>query len=145
MWMRSSLSSFFTFCLVIATAGVGHAQDSATEAPLGEREAAARAEFRAGADAFSAGRYEEALEFWERSYELAEKPELLYNMGTALDRLRRNREAIDAFTAYLSATTDASNRTEIEARIERLRQAEEESHEAPSTDRLRDGIHHRPD
>jgi uncharacterized protein HemY len=91
-----------------------------------ERDREARALYEAAVVAFDEGRFEDALRLFRRSYELSERPELLYNVGTAADRLRRNEEALEAFEAYLAARPEADNRANVEARVVVLRQAIEE-------------------
>ena len=83
----------------------------------------ARALFTAGRVAFADGRFADALEHFRRSHELSGRPELLFNIGSAADRLRRNEEALEAFRGYLREVPDASNRPSVEARIEVLERA----------------------
>ncbi|MCX7807199.1 MAG: tetratricopeptide repeat protein, partial [Deltaproteobacteria bacterium] len=70
----------------------------------------ARALFQAGQVAFEDGRFEDALQYFRRSYELSGRPALLYNIGLAADRLRRDEEALSAFERYLAEVPDARNR-----------------------------------
>jgi len=83
----------------------------------------ARAHFNTGSVAFSAGRYADALEEFKKSYALSRRPKLLYNVGVAADRLRRDQEALDAFDQYLREVPEAPERAEVEARIVVLRGA----------------------
>lgn len=85
----------------------------------------ARALFEAGRAAFAEGRYEEALERFRASYTLSPRPTLLYNIGHAADRLRRDDEALEAFGQYLAALPDAPNRAEVESRVAAIRAARE--------------------
>lgn len=133
--MRVSIVLTLALSLGGSTARAQDAGDSAqtgesAEAP-DSAESAARAEFEAGRDAFDQGEYERALDYWRRSYDISHAPELLYNMGTALDRLRRNGEAIDIFSRYLEERADAPNRAEVEARLEVLREAQAEPEPEP--------------
>ena len=110
-------------CLAMALAtmgGVGsaHAQ-AATEAEV--RDLEARARFESGRLAFEAGRYEEALADFERSYELSGRSVIHFNIGLVHDRLRRDEEAIAAFERYLEQVPDSPNRAEVEARVAVLR------------------------
>jgi tetratricopeptide (TPR) repeat protein len=77
----------------------------------------------AGTAAFEGGRFEEALAHYERAYELSGRPELLFNVGVAAERLRRDERALEAFEAYLEALPDAPNRPSVESRMEVLRSA----------------------
>lgn len=81
----------------------------------------ARRLFEAARLAFQDGRFEDALRSFRRAYELSDRPGLLYNIGTAADRLRHDEEAIEAFEEYLEQAPDAPNRGEVERRLEVLR------------------------
>jgi tetratricopeptide (TPR) repeat protein len=82
--------------------------------------------FEAGSRAFNDARYDVALERFREAYEMSHRPVLLFNIGTAADRLRKDAEALEAFVAYLAAVPDAPNRRDVEARITALRRAVEE-------------------
>ena len=82
------------------------------------RDQAARVLFDAGAVAYEAGRYREALEDFERAYALAGHSELLYNIALAHDRLREDEAALAAFTEYLvRIPEEGQRRAEVESRI----------------------------
>jgi tetratricopeptide (TPR) repeat protein len=82
----------------------------------------ARALFDAGEIAFDEGRYENALDYFRRSYTLSHRSGLLYNIGVCAERLRHDAEAIEAFEQYLAAVPDAPNRASVQARIRILRE-----------------------
>jgi hypothetical protein len=86
---------------------------------LEEREAAAL--FSAGREAYAAGRYPRALEYFDRAYELSGQPELLYNVAAAADRLRDDERALEVLTAFLEAATDSPLRHAVTARVEVLK------------------------
>ena len=79
--------------------------------------------FDAGRAAFSAGRYEDALGYFERSYTITGAPELLYNIAHTAERIRHDERALEAFEQYLEARPDSEERESIEARIANLRRA----------------------
>jgi tetratricopeptide (TPR) repeat protein len=81
----------------------------------------ARFLFEAGRTAYDAGRYREALAHFQGAYDLSLRPQLLYNVGQAADRLRQDEVALDAFERYLSALPVADNRPAVEERIKVLR------------------------
>ena len=89
----------------------------------------ARALYQAGRVAFDDGRFADALGYFERAHELSGRPQLLFNIGSAADRLRRNAVALEHFEAYLEAVPDAENRRSVEARITLLRDALEHGRE----------------
>ena len=51
----------------------------------------------------------------------ARSPALLYNIGTTLDRLRRDDEALAIFEQFLREDPETPNRAEIESRVAQLR------------------------
>ena len=53
-------------------------------------DAEARAHYQAGQLAFDQGRFENALESFRMAYALSQRPELLYNIASAADRLRQD-------------------------------------------------------
>lgn len=96
---------------------------SAQEAQSDAHDEEARALYQAGRVAFDDGRFEDALGYFERAHELSGRAELLFNIASAADRLRRNAVALENFEAYLEAVPDADNRRSVEARIALLRDA----------------------
>lgn len=83
----------------------------------------ARGLFQAGKAAYEAGNYADALSFFEQAHARSGRPQLLFNVGQAADRLRQDDKALEAFRAYLAALPDAPNRGEVEARIRALERA----------------------
>lgn len=86
------------------------------------REQEARRYFLAGRQAYQEGRFETALKYFEKSYELSGRPALLWNIATAADRLRRTDRAIEAFELFLAAEPDSPLRPQVEARLQVLRE-----------------------
>lgn len=83
----------------------------------------ARGIFVAGRAAFDDGRWQEALDYFQRAYELSSRPGLLYNIGQTADRMRQDAVALEAFERYLELMPDAPNRAAVEARLPVLREA----------------------
>ncbi len=110
--MRLATSSAAILACILLPLSLAHAQDAAaTEA---------RAAFEAGQAAYEAGRFDAALSYFERAYELTSEPDVLYNIATVHDRLRHDREALEAYRGYLEGRPDAPDRANVEARIEAL-------------------------
>ncbi|MBX3246001.1 MAG: tetratricopeptide repeat protein [Myxococcales bacterium] len=84
------------------------------------RDEEARRLFQAGELAFDDARYDEALDLFQRSYRLSGRPALLFNIGQAADRIRRDEVALEAFERYLELRPDAPNRRQVEVRVEAL-------------------------
>lgn len=98
-------------------AGVANAQDVVPS----DRDEEARALFEAGRVSYGAGRYDDALDYFERSYELSERPILLFNLASCEERLRLDADAIAHYEAYLEEIPDAENRGFVEERVAFLR------------------------
>lgn len=88
-----------------------------------DRTEEAKALFNAGRSAFEAGRFGDALNYFEQSYAISKRPGLLYNIGISRDRMRDDERALEAYEAYLAAVPDASNRVEVETRAAAIRSA----------------------
>lgn len=113
----------FLLCLsVIVFSNVASAQEQVRveriTSPADQAEA--RALFHRAVEAFDEGDFQSALDRFERSYELSQRPVLLYNIGSAADRLRNDERAISAFRAYLEALPDADNAASVRARLTHL-------------------------
>jgi tetratricopeptide (TPR) repeat protein len=85
-----------------------------------ERDGEARRLYEAGVVAFDDGTFEAALSLFQRAYELSPRPQMLYNIGSAADRLRQNTIALEAFQAYLEALPEADNANGVRRRVELL-------------------------
>lgn len=102
------------FLLAAMCAAPALAQDDAGRA---SRDLEAQSLFEAGNVAFSDGRYEDALRHFRNAHELSGRPEMLFNIGTAAERMRHDAEALEAFESFLVEVPDAQHRRQIEARI----------------------------
>jgi Flp pilus assembly protein TadD len=109
------------FVALLLTAGASHAQAQVGADPQARgSDAQARVLFDEGRAAFEAGRYEDAERAFRHAHELSPRPELLYNLALALDRLRRDEETLTAFRAYIEADPTSPHRPSVEARIAAL-------------------------
>lgn len=97
----------------------------------GDTDARAQSLYRAGETAFHAGEYEAAFNLFRSSFDLSHRPGLLHNMALAADRLRRDEDAAQLYSEYLTRLPDAENRVEVEARLRALRQAIARHEQAP--------------
>src|SRR5262249_3718762 len=58
------------------------------------------------------------LGYFREAYRLSRRPALLYNIAVAADRLRHDREALEAFQRYLhESPADAPQRADAAARV----------------------------
>lgn len=109
-----------------------------------DTDAEARALYEAGRIAFDQGRFEAALRYFETSYELSGRPQLLFNIGTVADRLRRDDLALRAFKRFLEEVPDTPERQGVLARIRILERSairadgrrDEESGDEEASDEL---------
>jgi tetratricopeptide (TPR) repeat protein len=113
--------------------GSAPASASAPVPAAGASDEVARGLFQAGKAAYEAGNYSDALSFFQQAHARSGRPELLFNIGQAADRLRRDEQAIEALRAYLTQLPDAPNRVEVQARIRALEHALQERSSAAAT------------
>ncbi len=120
--MARSFSSSAIVLLSIASLGsVARAQQEQEESDSATNEA--RALFEAGRTAFDAGRFDSALESFQRAHALSGRAALLFNIGSAAERLRRDEMALEYYERYLRELPEAENREFVEARVRFLREA----------------------
>jgi tetratricopeptide (TPR) repeat protein len=117
--MRFLLILVVSFTCLVSVAGV-HAQSSQSrEARISQ----AKKSFAAGTRAYANGEFESALGSFQRAYKLTGSPDLLYNIATVSDRMRRDEEALAAYEGYLEARPKSVDREHVESRIDVLRAA----------------------
>jgi len=116
---------FLAALLWLTGPGVTAAQeDSPSESDLAaQRDEQGYQLYMAGAAAFQEGRFFDALDYFQTSYQLTQRPELLFNIGQTADRLRLDDLAIESFQGYLGALPDALNREAVLERLRILREA----------------------
>jgi tetratricopeptide (TPR) repeat protein len=117
-----AIVALLVLCVGAATA---HAADDA--------EKKARAHFRAGQAHFQAGRFDDAIAEYQAAYALANKPELLFNIGSAYRRKAEvthdpadKRAAIDFYKKYLDADPAAKAANDASTYIASLSREVEE-------------------
>jgi tetratricopeptide (TPR) repeat protein len=113
---------------------------------------AARVHFQSGTRYFDRGEYEAAIREFGAAFELSGRPQLLYNLYLAHERLGQTRDAAETLAAYLDQVEEVEGRERLEARLETLRRrvakldAEEaaaraaESEPAPAPEPRRGGM-----
>jgi tetratricopeptide (TPR) repeat protein len=130
-----SMCAAMLCALLLTAAGVEAQAKPGTKPPATVDDQEARDLFRLGKQAFDEGRYERALKYFKDAYDLSGRAQLQFNIGTVLDRLRRDREAVTAYKSYLSQTPDATNRAVVEERIRLIEDAMSKS-ETPAAPAL---------
>jgi tetratricopeptide (TPR) repeat protein len=81
---------------------------------------AAKAHFLAGSAYYDQADYTGAVREFNEAYRLSQRPDLLYNIALAYERLERWDDAIGALRHYLRDKPDAPDRETIAGRIETL-------------------------
>src|SRR5262249_32759179 len=66
-------------------------------------------EFEKASVAYKEGRYQEALEGFEKANELSPNPDYKYNQADCLDKLGRPYAAADRYSEYLAEKPDATD------------------------------------
>jgi tetratricopeptide (TPR) repeat protein len=129
-WNKRAGLVFASLALIVASAAPVAAQkkkpEAKAESSASSSDEVARGLFQAGKAAYEAGNYADALDFFEQAHERSGRPELLFNIGQAADRLRQDGKAIEALRAYVTQLPNAANRVEVEARIRALEAAQTE-------------------
>jgi tetratricopeptide (TPR) repeat protein len=131
------LLAFSLFSMALFGGGaVALAQPGADEPGPTNEDQAARLLFQSAREAFAVGEYERALSGFQQAYDLSRRPALLYNIGTTLDRLRRDDEALAIFEQFLREDPETPNRAEIESRVAQLRAGIQARHAREEAARL---------
>lgn len=89
----------------------------------------ARELFQKGDVAYAEGRYEEAHAAFQEAYELSGRPQLLFNISNALERLGRYVEAVEALEKYLGSGK-AKDRDVVQKRLANLKKRVDEQTKA---------------
>jgi tetratricopeptide (TPR) repeat protein len=84
-----------------------------------ENEQRARELFELGDDHYAAGRYEAAVEHFQRAYELSPQPAMLFNIANAYERMGEYQKAADHLRRYLESPR-ADDVASVRERIRRL-------------------------
>ena len=124
--MRFLLIVVVSMACLAGTSGVRAQSSSSRDARIAQ----AKKAFASGTRAYADGDFETALARFQRAYQLTGSPDLLYNIATVSDRLRRDEEALEAYEGYLEARPQSVDREHVEGRIEVLRAAIEARHRA---------------
>ena len=86
---------------------------------------AAKRYFDRGQKAFNLGKFDDALEQYQKAYDAKPIPDILFNIGQCYRNLGDYEAAIFSFKKYLKLAPDAENREETEEYIAEL-EAEQE-------------------
>jgi tetratricopeptide (TPR) repeat protein len=106
---------------------------SSDEAEISERDERARMHFDAGRSHYADGAYDRALPEFERAWELSQRPPLLLNVATTLERLGRHADAAASLRRFLELEPSDPQAESIGRRIANLERLAAE-HPAPAQD-----------
>ncbi|MDB4942753.1 MAG: Tetratricopeptide 4 [Labilithrix sp.] len=110
----------------LTTAGASSAQAKQGSAPAAaDKDQRAKDLYAKGDTAYAEGRYEEALASFQEAYALSGRPQLLFNVSNAAERLGHYSEAVDALDKYL-ATGKPKDRDVVQKRLVNLRKRVDE-------------------
>jgi tetratricopeptide (TPR) repeat protein len=114
----------FVLAVTFATLAWTPAADAQTKITPADDQRA-RDLFVKGDAAYAEARYEDALASFQQAYDLSGRPQLLFNIANALERLGRIREAVDALERYLAAGK-VKDQQVVQARLANLKKRVEE-------------------
>jgi tetratricopeptide (TPR) repeat protein len=112
MQMRSRVVA----CLLLVVALAARPVVAATP----EEKAKARELFQSGLVHYDLKEYPEALSAFRDAYRVVQDPAFLFNIAQCYRRLGQNPEALDFYRNYLRRSPSASNRAEVERRIQEI-------------------------
>lgn len=101
-------------------AGPAAAQPPASQATVNTQ--VAQKHYELGDKLYTVGNYRQALVEFEKAYELAPRPELLFNLARCHEVLGDLERAVATYQGYLDKKPDARNRDTVKARIKNLQQ-----------------------
>ena len=111
--MNRRVKFIFTAIFILATttgvARQGHAQSRAKQT--------AEAHYEKGMKAYTLGHFPEAIDEFEKAYEMRSEPIFLYNIAQSHRQNNAPQRAIFFYRRYLEADPNVKNRAEIEKRI----------------------------
>jgi len=104
--------------LSLATASLAHLSNAHADAPSDEaameqRRAAAKSKYQQGAEAYSAGRFKDAVDLFLAADHLAPSAPLSFNIARAYEKLADDAGALRWYRDYLRRNPDATNATTV--------------------------------
>ena len=99
-------------CFVVVTPRPAYADDPATRS--------AKRHFERGEKLFALGKFDEALDEYQKAFDAKPIPDFLYNIAQCYRNLGDYDQAIFSFKKFLKLEPDAPNRDSVERTIEQL-------------------------
>jgi tetratricopeptide (TPR) repeat protein len=119
--VRAVRNLLVSLCLLLGFFAAALANAAPERDHSDAEEQRARALFEHGLSQFNHGRYPEAIEAFQKAYDLSQAPGLLFNLGLAYRRAGDCAHAVHFYEEYLRLEADVPNRGELEGRLTELR------------------------
>jgi hypothetical protein len=116
----------FSFAFVVLTAALV----SATPARAEDAEKA-RELYRQGSKYYDVGQFDKAIESWQQAYDQKPDPSFLYNIAQAYRQKEDPKQAIFFYKSYLRNSPKATNKAEVQQRIDVLQKQLDASGKSP--------------
>jgi tetratricopeptide (TPR) repeat protein len=107
--MIARLFLFLVVCFAVAAPSVARADDPANRA--------ARRHYERGEKLFALGKFDEALDEYQKAFDAKPLPGFLFNIGQCYRNLGDYNQAIFSFKKYLKLEPDADNKDAVEQLI----------------------------
>jgi len=125
--MRDNLRRPFTWlcALLLAAAPLMHSSEAHADAPSDEaameqKRAEAKSKYQQGAEAYSAGRFKDAVDLFLAADQLAPSAPLSFNIARAYEKLSDDAGALRWYRDYLRRNPDATNASTVRPLIAQL-------------------------
>ena len=103
--------------LFVVTPRIAHAEDPATRA--------SKRHFDRGEKLFALGKFDEALDEYQKAFDAKPIPDFLFNIGQCYRNLGDYQQAIFSFKKYLKLEPDAPDKEQVEKLIDELEEKQE--------------------
>src|SRR6478672_10773921 len=106
------MTRWLALVLVMLFASVAHAEDLSMKA--------AKRHFDRGEKLFALGKFDAALDEYQKAFDAKPMPDFLFNIGQCYRNLGDYQQAIFSFKKYLKLEPDAPDKDEVEKLIDDL-------------------------
>jgi tetratricopeptide (TPR) repeat protein len=104
----------------VAHPAIAHADAPSDEAVMEQKRAAAKSKYQQGAEAYSAGRFKDAVDLFLAADQLSPSAPLSFNIARAYEKLADDAGALRWYRDYLRRNPDATNATTVRPLIAAL-------------------------
>jgi tetratricopeptide (TPR) repeat protein len=110
-------------CIALARSTSASADGPSEEAGTEERRALAKGKYQEGADAYSAGRFKDAVDLFLAADHLAPSAPLSFNIARAYEKLGDDAGTLRWYRDYLRRSPNAANAAAVQAQVTALARA----------------------